>query len=152
MSFAKPSEAPASDGWKFSVEENIGGLFVIEPKEEGEIENQFGPGMSKYIEADVTEIDLDNVEESETHESVWIFPAWIQGSIRHAIADGGMVLGRLQQDADKGRGNNAAWVLEDADDEDIEAATAWLNQRNRSKLGSASGSSDDEGKKKKKKK
>lgn len=138
MSFINPSEAPASDGWKFSVEENIGGLFVIEPKEEGEIENQYGPGMSEYIEADITEIDLDNPSDSETHEDVWIFPAWIKGAIRHAIPEG-MVLGRLAQDAEKGRGNNAAWVLEDPDEEDIEAATEWLNGRSRSKL---KGSSD----------
>lgn len=136
MSFVKPSEAPASDGWKFSVDENIGSLFVLEPKEEKEIEDTFNGGTRKIIEADVTEIDLENpAEDSETHEGVWIFPAWVQGAIRSSIAEGGMVLGRLGQDPDKGRGKNVAWVLEDPDEEDIEAATAWLNARSRSKLG-----------------
>lgn len=150
MSFAKPSEAPAGDGWKFSVDENIGSLFVIEPKAEDEMDDKYNVGQTrKYIVADVTEIDIENpVEDSETHDDVWIFPAWIQGAIRHAIADGGMVLGRLAQDPDKGRGKNVAWVLEDPDEEDIEAATAWLNNRSRSKLGADSGS----GKKKSKKK
>lgn len=147
MSFAKPSEAPASDGWKFSTEENIGSLFVFEPKEEKEVDTDWGE--KTIIVADVTEIDLENpVDDSETHEDVYIFPAWVQGSIRHAIATGEKVLGRLQQDADKGQGRNAAWVIEDADDEDIEAATAWLNARSRSQLG-AGGTSD---KKKKSKK
>lgn len=134
MSFVKPSEAPASDGWKFSTDENIGSLFVFEPKEEKEVDTDWGP--KKIIVADVTEIDLENpVDGSETHEDVYIFPAWVQGSIRAAIADEGMVLGRLQQDADKGQGRNAAWVIEDADAEDEEAAVAWLNARSRGKLG-----------------
>lgn len=147
MSFAKPSEAPASSEYKFSVEENIGSLFVIEPKEEKEVDTEHGE--KKVIVSTVTEIDLENpVDDSETHDDVWVFPAWIQGSIRHAIADGGMVLGRLQQDADKGKGRNAAWVLEDPDEEDIEAATAWLNARSRNQLGA--GEKSDKKKKSKK--
>lgn len=135
MVFATPSEAPASDGWKFATEENIGSLFVIEPKSEEEKDNEFGPGMTKYIVADVTEIDEDDPTESETHTDVWIFQKWIQGAIRHLIADGGMALGRLGQDADKGRGKNAAWILEDPDEDDIETATEWLNNRSRTALG-----------------
>lgn len=147
MSFAKPSEAPASDGWKFSTEENIGSLFVFEPKEEKEVDTDWGERT--VIVADVTEIDLENpVDDSETHEDVYIFPAWVQGSIRHAIATGEKVLGRLQQDADKGQGKNAAWVIEDADDEDMEAATAWLNARSRNQLGA--GEKSDKKKKSKK--
>lgn len=147
MSFAKPSEAPASDGWKFSTEENIGSLFVFEPKEEKEVDTDWGE--KTIIVADVTEIDLENpVDDSETHEDVYIFPAWVQGSIRYAIATGEKVLGRLQQDADKGQGKNAAWVIEDADDEDMEAATAWLNARSRNQLGA--GEKSDKKKKSKK--
>lgn len=145
MSFVKPSDAPEQDGWKFSVEENIGMLFVIEPKEEIEVETDWGD--KKVIVSDITEIDFDNAEDSETHEDVYVFPAWIQGDIRHAMPDG-MVLGRLAQDADKGQGKNAAWVLEDPDEEDIEVATAWLNSRSRAKLG-ASGSKKKSSKKKK---
>lgn len=134
MSFMKPSEAPAGSDYKFSTEENIGSLFVLEPKEEKEVETEHGD--KKVIVATVTEIDLENpVDNSESHEDVWVFPAWIQGSIRSSIAEGGMVLGRLAQDADKGKGKNAAWVLEDPDEEDIEAATAWLNARSRATLG-----------------
>lgn len=135
MGFSKPSEAPADSGWKFSVEENIGSLFVFEPKEEKDVETNWGD--KTIIVADITEIDLENPSESETHPDVYVFPAWVQGSIRHAIADGGMVLGRLQQDAEKGQGKNLAWVIEDPDDEDIEAATAWLNSRSRSQLGAS---------------
>lgn len=131
--FVNPSEAPSGgDGWKFSVEENIGSLFVLEPKEEIEIDTDWG--KKKVIVTDVTEIDLDDPEDSETHEEVYIFPAWVQGTIRSSIPDG-MVLGTLGQDADKGQGRNAAWVLEDPDEEEVEAATEWLNSRSKSKLG-----------------
>lgn len=135
MGFSKPSEAPADSGWKLSVEENIGSLFVFEPKQETEIEDKFNGGERKIIVADVTEIDLENPSESETHKDVWVFPAWIQGSIRHAISSGEKVLGRLGQDPDKGRGKNVAWVIEDPDEEDMEAAEAWLSNRSRSELG-----------------
>ena len=36
------------------------------------------------------------------------------------------VLGRLAQDESKAKGKNAAWVLEDADDDDIETARDYL--------------------------
>lgn len=134
--FTIPSEAPASDGWKFSVDENIGGLFIIWPKKEDEIEDKFNGGQRKIIVADIAEVDLENVEDSEFHEEVWVFPAWIQGAIRSSISDGGMVLGRLGQDAEKGRGKNVAWVLEDPDAEDIEAAQAYLKFRNTPKTAS----------------
>lgn len=135
--FMKPSEAPSTDGYKFSTEENIGALFIIWPKAEDEMENTYQPGkMSQYIISDVAEIDLENVEDTEYHEDVWIFPAWIRGAIRSSIADGGMVLGRLEQDATKGKGKNAAWVLEDPDEEDIEAAQAYLQFRNTPKTAS----------------
>ena len=146
--FIIPSEAPASDGWKFSTDENIGGLFILWPKEEAEMENTFQPGkMSQYIVADVAEVDLENAEDSEFHEDVWVFPAWIRGALRSSIADGGMVLGRLGQDASKGKGKNVAWVLEDPDAEDIEAAQAYLKYRNTPKT-----ASEGEGKAKTKKK
>lgn len=146
--FTKPSEAPASDGWKFSVEENIGSLFVFEPLEEKEIEDAFNGGTKKIIEAHVTEIDLENpVKGSETHENVWIFPAWVQGALRSSIAEGEKVLGRLGQDPDKGRGKNIAWVLEDPDEEDEEAAIAWLNSRSRSELSGGSSKSKKSSKK-----
>lgn len=145
--FAKPSEAPASDGWKFSTEENIGGLFLFWPKEETTIEDKFNGGDRKIIVADVAEIDLENAEASEFHEDVWIFPAWVQGALRSRIDTGEMVLGRLGQDAEKGRGKNVAWVLEDADDEDMEAAQAYVNFRN-----TPANASDGETKKKGKKK
>lgn len=150
--FMKPSEAPAGgDGWKFSVEENIGALFVIEPLEELEIEDKFKPGqMRKVINSNITEIDLEDPEnDSETHEEVWVFPAWIMGAIRSSIG-GGMVLGRLEQDSEKGQGKNAAWVIEDPDEEDQEAALKWLNSRNKAKL--SGGDSEKSGKKKKSKK
>lgn len=144
--FTKPSEAPSGvDGWKFSVDENIGSLFVIEPKREGEMDDKYNVGKTrKYIVADVTEIDISNPAKSVTYEDVWIFPAWIQGELRGLIDDGGKLLGRLGQDPDKGRGKNVAWVMEDPDDEDIEAATEWLNGRSRKALGA-----DKKGKRKK---
>lgn len=149
--FMNPSEAPSGgDGWKFSHEDNVGALFVIEPTEEKEVDDKYKPGEKrKIITANITEIDLeDPAEDSETHEDVWVFPAWIQGAIRSSIG-GGMVLGRLGQDAEKGAGKNLAWVLEDADEEDIEAATAWLNARSAGKL---SGDDEKPAKKKKSKK
>ena len=143
--FMKPSEASASDGWKFSVEENIGGLFLFYPKEETSIEDKFNGGERKIIVADIVEIDLENAEDSELHEDVWVFPAWIQGALRSSIADKGMVLGRLGQDAEKDRGKNVAWVLEDPDEEDVEAATAYLDT-----LGGMKTASEGSGKTKKK--
>lgn len=139
--FTKPSEAPSGGDWKFSDEENLGSLFVLEPVgEEQEMANDFGgTGTSKYIPCNVTKIDYDDPANSETHENVYIFPAWIRGVVRGLIADGGMALGTLAQDKSKGKGKNAAWVLEDPDDEDIEAATAWLNARSAGQLGGKKG-------------
>ena len=134
MGFAKPSEAPEQSGWSLEDEENIGSLFVIEPKEEKEVETK-DYGKKTVVVASVTEIDRENPSKSVTHDDVYIFAGWVKGSVRHLIEDGGMALGELAQDADKGQGKNAAWVLEDYDKEDEEAATAWLNARSQGALG-----------------
>ena len=124
--FGKPSDAPAGgDGWKFSVEDNLGKLFLITPLRT-ETTKGFEEGTeTEVIVADIVELNEKKPEKSEEHENVFIFPKWIQGSLRGYIGEK-RVLGRLDQDASKGRGKNAAWVLEDADDDDVAIARAYL--------------------------
>ncbi|MCU1617759.1 MAG: hypothetical protein JWO98_5299 [Frankiales bacterium] len=128
--FAKPSEAPATggDGWSLEVEDHIGKLFLITPYREEDHPDTFSktPGAVKqHIVCDVVEINEKKPEKSVVHKNIWAYGGWVRGSLRGYIGTD-MVLGVLEQDTDKGQGKNKAWVLEDADDDQVEAGKAYL--------------------------
>ena len=125
--FAKPSDAPntGGDGWRFEVEDNIGSLFLINPlREEDFVSEEYG--ASKIIVADIVEIHEKKPEKSEVHEEVFVFDGWTKGSLRGYIGDR-KVLARLGQ-GDKVGKKSAPWILEDADDDDIAMARAYMAQ------------------------
>lgn len=123
--FAKPSDAPAGgDSWRLETEEHLGDLFLITPLSEKTVKG-FEDADTQVIVASVVHINEKKPEKSEEHEEVWIWARWIQGSLRGYIGEQ-QVLGRLAQDKSKAKGKNAAWVLEDADDDDVEVATTYL--------------------------
>lgn len=123
--FAKPSEAPAGgDGWKLADDDNDGELFLITPlRKETVTTAEYGD--KEVIVADVVAINTKKPAKSEEHEEVFVFGAWLQGAIRHAIGER-RVLGRLDKAADKKSGRGYVWKLEDADDDDIDAAREYL--------------------------
>lgn len=123
--FAKPSEAPAAgDSWRLETEEHLGDLFMITPLREITTKG-FEDADTQVIVCDIVHIDEKKPEKSEEHSEVYVWAKWIQGSLRGYIGEQ-RVLGRLAQDASKAKGKNAAWVLEDADKDDVEAATEYL--------------------------
>lgn len=123
--FAKPSEAPAGgDGWKLADDDNDGELFLITPlRKETVATAEYGD--KEVIVADVVHINTKKPAKSEEHEEVFVFGAWLQGAIRHAIGER-RVLGRLDKAADKKSGRGYVWKLEDADEDDIAAAREYL--------------------------
>lgn len=123
--FAKPSEAPAGgDGWKFADDDNDGALFLITPLRKDTV-NTEDYGEKEVIVADVVKLNEKKPEKSEEHEEVFIFGAWVQGALRAYIGER-RVLGRLDKAADKKSGRGYVWKLEDADDDDVEVARAYL--------------------------
>lgn len=124
--FAKPSEAPAGgDGWKLADDDNDGELFLITPlRKETVTTAEYGD--KEVIVADVVHINTKKPGKSEEHEEVFVFGAWLQGAIRHAIGER-RVLGRLDKAADKKSGRGYVWKLEDADEDDIAAAREYLS-------------------------
>lgn len=136
--FAKPSEAPATggDGWKFEAGDNLGKLFLIMPLREDEIDDKFSkqPGAVKgIIIADIVELNEKQPAKSELHEDAYVFGGWVKGSLRGYIGER-KVLGRLGQGPlDRG---NTPWILEDADDDDVAIAKAYLAEADPFKAGS----------------
>lgn len=128
--FAKPSDAPntGGDGWKFEAEENVGKLFLITPlREEDFKSDDYDP--TKIIVCTIVELNEKKPEKSELHEDVYVFGGWVKGALRGYIGER-KVLGRLGQDASKTKSKAKgafAWVLEDADDDDITIAKAYLD-------------------------
>lgn len=122
--FAKPSDAPAGgDSWRLEKDEHLGDLFLITPLRT-QVVKGFEDQETEIIVCNVVHLDEKKPEKSEEHDEVWIWARWIQGSLRGYIGEQ-RVLGRLAQDKSKAKGKNAAWVLEDADDEDIDVARAY---------------------------
>ncbi len=139
--FAKPSEAPAGgDGYRLETDEHLGDLFLITPLREQTVKG-FEDADTQVIVANVVAINEKKPEKSEEHDEVWIWAKWIQGSLRGYIGEQ-RVLGRLAQDASKAKGKNAAWVLEDADDDDVEVATEYLRFINNPLNSKSKGGSD----------
>ena len=135
--FAKPSDAPAGgDGFKLT-EEGRDRLLLITPHREEEVPAYGKAGKNgerqRIIVADVVVIDEKNPAKSEEHEDVWIFPAYVQGSLRGYIGER-RVLGRLRNTEDTSGEKSAAggyyWVLEDATKKDVEKATAYREALN----------------------
>lgn len=125
--FAKPSEAPASsDGWRFEHDDNLGKLFLIAPLDTKDVEGFEGKD-AEVIVADIVEIDERKPAKSTEHKGAYVWGGWTKGSLRGFIDSGQLVLARLAQDKSKGRGKNAAWVLEDADSDDAAAAREYLS-------------------------
>lgn len=123
--FAKPSEAPAGgDGWKFADDDNDGDLFLITPLRKETVDTT-EYGEKEVIVADIVKINEKKPAKSEEHEEVYVFGAWLQGSLRAFIGER-RVLGRLDKAADKKSGRGYVWKLEDADDDDIELAREYL--------------------------
>lgn len=124
--FGKPSEAPAGgDGWRLEDEDNVGKLFLISPLRVKDDAVGFENKISEVIVADIVEIDEKKPEKSVEHEGVWVWGGWTKGALRGFVGTQ-RVLARLEQDKSKGRGKNAAWVLEDATKKDADAARAYL--------------------------
>lgn len=135
--FAKPSDAPAGgDGFKLT-EEGRDRLLLITPHREEEVPAYGKAGKNgerqRIIVADVVVIDEKKPAKSEEHEDVWIFPAYVQGSLRGYIGER-RVLGRLRNTEDTSGEKSAAggyyWVLEDATKKDVEKATAYREALN----------------------
>lgn len=124
--FAKPSEAPATgDSWRFEDDDNVGKLFLITPLRVDEVEG-FEGKTAEVVVCDIVELNEKKPAKSEEHENVYAFGAWVRGSLRGFVGER-KVLGRLDKDPAKGRGKNAAWVLEDADADDIAVARTYLD-------------------------
>lgn len=127
--FAKPSEAPATggDGFKLESDDNVGKLFLITPLRTDTVSTD-SYGDAEVIVCDVVAINTKKPEKSEEHENVFAFGGWVKGALRGYIGER-RVLGVLGQDASKTKSKAKgafAWVLEDADDDDIAAAQAYL--------------------------
>lgn len=152
--FGKPSEAPAGgDGWRLEHEDNIGKLFLITPLRIKDDARGFEDKIQEVIVADIVHINTKKPEKSEEHEGVWVWGGWTKGALRGFVGTQ-RVLARLEQDKSKGRGKNAAWVLEDATKADAEAARAYLASVDPfvQKGGKSKSTEDDEPKKGKKSK
>ena len=124
--FAKPSEAPATggDGWKAESEDNVGELLLITPLREETVKGFEGKD-AEVIVADVVVLNEKKPAKSDEHDEVYFFGGWTKGALRGYIGER-RVLARLERDKSKGRGGNAAWVLEDTDEDDIEVARDYL--------------------------
>ncbi len=146
--FAKPSEAPAAgDGWSFASDENDGDLFLITPLREEEIADSYSktPGATKkIIVADIVHLNEKKPAKSEEHEEVYIFGGWLMGAVRSSITTGRKVLGRLDKVADKKSATGYVWKFEDADDDDIAVARAYLDSLDPFKKGGVKTKSDDD--------
>lgn len=124
--FAKPSDAPATggDGWKFETDDNVGSLFLLTPLRSQDVVG-FENKEVEVVVCDIVELNEKKPGKSELHENSFVFGGWAKGALRGYIGER-KVLARLGRDKDKGKGSNAAWVLEDADADDIEVAKAYL--------------------------
>lgn len=127
--FARPSDAPASgDGWKAESDDNLGRLLLITPLRVETVKGFEGKD-AEVVVADVVVLDEKKPAKSDEHEEVYFFGGWTKGSLKGYVGDR-RVLARLEKDKSKGRGGNAAWVLEDADSDDVEVARAYLTIAN----------------------
>lgn len=128
--FAKPSEAPGGgDSWSLTADENRGRLMLITPLRTEKVATKFSDEPKEVIVADVVVLDENKPAKSEEHEEVFVFSGYVKGALRGYIGER-RVLGRLQNTEDtskkKDRGNYY-WELEDADEDDVAVARAYLD-------------------------
>lgn len=135
--FAKPSDAPSTggDGWKFETDDNVGELFLITPLRTQTVTTD-KYGDTEVVVCDIVHLNEKKPAKSELHEEVFVFGGWTKGALRGYIGER-KVLGRLGQDAAKSKSKTPAWVLEDADSDDIDVAKDYLANVDPFKTGSA---------------
>ncbi|UYL87160.1 hypothetical protein QEH40_gp39 [Microbacterium phage OscarSo] len=123
--FARPSDAPAGgDGWKLADDDNDGKLFLITPLRTTTVTTE-KYGEKEVIVADVVALNEKKPGKSEEHEEVYVFGAWLQGSLRGYIGER-RVLCRLVKEDDKSSGRGYVWKFEDGDADDIAVAREYL--------------------------
>lgn len=130
--FAKPSEAKAGGGWKLADDANVGKLMVFTPLREDKVSTE-DYGDKNVIVADVVVLNEKKPEKSEEHEEVFVFGAWLQGSLREHIGTGMRVLGRLVKSTegkDGKSGKGYVWKFADATDDDTDIARAYYASLN----------------------
>lgn len=136
--FGKPSEAPAGgDGFKLT-EGAKDRLILFTPlrvdKHAAFDKKRAALGETdEHIVADIVVLNEKHPEKSEEHENVWVFPAYVQGSLRGFIDDR-KVLGRLRHTDDTTKAKSSFgkgyWELEDADEDEVGIARAYLTALN----------------------
>lgn len=130
--FAKPSEAKGGGGWSLASDENVGLLLCMTPLRK-ETVNTEDYGAKEVIVADVVVIDEKKPAKSVEHEEVFVFGAWLQGSLREHIGTDQRVLGRLVKSTegkDGKTGKGYVWKFEDADDADVDKAREYFASLN----------------------
>jgi hypothetical protein len=132
--FAKPSEAPAGgDSWSLTdlddpkSGDGEGHLYLITPLRTATQDVTRGKKTESVdiIIADVVDLNERKPAKSELHPETYIWPKYVQGSLRGFIGDR-MVLGRLAKVDDAKSAVGYHWELEDADDDDTAVAKAYL--------------------------
>ncbi len=126
--FGKPSEAPAGDTNRWPINKgNLGKLLLITPLREQTVANKLGDkgDTKQQIISEVVIVNEKKPAESELILEAEVEGGWVLGALRGYIGER-RVLGRLAQDAAKGKGDRAAWVLEDPTDADTALARAYL--------------------------
>jgi len=130
--FKKPSEAKGGGGWKLADDANVGKLLVMTPLREEEV-NTEDYGTKKVIVADIVVLNEKKPEKSEEHKEVFVFGAWLMGSLREYIGTDERVLGRLVKSTegkDGKTGKGYVWKFADADDDDVDTARAYYASLN----------------------
>lgn len=130
--FARPSDAKGGGGWSLADDANVGSLLCMTPLRKETVKTE-KYGDKEVIVADVVVINEKKPEKSVEHEEVFVFGAWLQGSLREHIGTDQRVLGRLVKstegkDADSGKGY--VWKFEDADDDDVDKAREYFASLN----------------------
>lgn len=115
-SFASPSAPSGGITWA----DHKGELLLIEPQSfEAGITTSFG--LADAVKATVSVVNGEDV-----YEDTLIFPKILVSQTKSQI--GAKILGRLGQGTAK-PGQSAPWQLEEATQEDIEAAEKWLAEK-----------------------
>jgi hypothetical protein len=130
--FAKPSEAKGGGGWKLADDSNVGLLLCMTPLRKEKVTTE-DYGEKDVIVADIVVIDEKKPAKSEEHEEVFVFGAWLQGSLREHIGTDQRVLGRLVKSTegkDGKSGKGYVWKFEDADDDDVDKAREYYASLN----------------------
>lgn len=130
--FAKPSDAKGGGGWKLAADENVGKLLCMTPLRKEMVSTE-DYGNKEVIVTDIVVIDEKKPEKSIEHKEVFVFGAWLQGSLREHIGTDQRVLGRLVKSTegkDGKTGKGYVWKFEDADDDDVDTARAYYASLN----------------------